>query len=343
MNFNFKNKDQKIQQIPHYTPGKRHLSKIYWYLLLLLIITPFVYLGYKIFVDTFIRTGSANVKFDEKIIRATSDGYVKDVLIQSNDKVKKNQILVILYNQNMETDMEHLKNELETYKNRKGKLLRNPEVEQLEYTKKEAEAHLAKVKEYCNTQETLRKKGVATIWFVNEANKDFDNASQRLAEINRQIEDELLQRNLLLETDIDKGIRNTENEIKKLKASLDYLKIVSPENGTVADVYAHEGEFIRKGQKIAHIVTKNNLQIVVYLKAKHFSEQIKKGQEVKIILPDNSKIPGIVSEDPIIAKNEPNASSLVRTEKRMVMIRVTPTQEIPESYKIYNLPVEVFF
>jgi len=343
MNFNFKTKDQKIQQIPHYTLGKRHLSKIYWYLLLFLITTPFIYLGYNIFVDTFIRTGSAHVKFDEKIIRATNDGYVKDVLIKSNDKVKKNQILAILYNQNIESDLKYMINELETYKIRKEKLLKNPEVEQLKYTKKEAEAHLVKVTEYRNTQETLRKKGVSTIWFLNEADKDFDNASQRLAEINRQIEDELLQRNLLLETDIDKGIRNTENEIKKLKTSLELLKIGAPENGTIADVYAHEGEFIRKGQKVAHLVTKDNLRIVVYLKAKYFSEQIKKGQEVKIILPDNTKIPGIVSEDPIIAKNEPNASSLARSEKRMIIIRVTPTQDIPEYYKIYNLPVEVFF
>lgn len=343
MNFNFKNKEQKITQAAKYIPGKRHLSKVYWYFLLTLILTPFIYLGYKIFTDTFIRIGSAHVKFDEKIIRATNDGYVKEVFLQGNDKVKKKQILVVIYNQNMESDLKHLENELETYKTRKEKLLRDPEIERLKHSKKEAEAHLARVTEYRNIQETLRKKGVSTIWIVNEANKDFDDATQRIGEISRKIEEETQERKLLLETDIDKGIKNTENEIEKLKASLDYLKVVSPEDGTIANIYVNEGEFIRKGQKIAHLVTKINLRIVVYLKARHFSEQIKKGQKVTIILPDNTKIPGIVSEDPIIAKNEPNASTLVRSEKRMIMIRVVPIQNFPESYKIYNLPVEVFF
>ena len=57
MSFNFKNKGQKIQQAAHYVSAKRHISKLYWYLLLLLILTPFLYLGYKIFTYTFIKTG----------------------------------------------------------------------------------------------------------------------------------------------------------------------------------------------------------------------------------------------------------------------------------------------
>ena len=152
-----------------------------------------------------------------------------------------------------------------------------------------------------------------------------------------------MERNLFLETYIDKGIRNAENEIKKLHASLDYLKIKSPDDGTIAAIYVNEGDFIGKGQTIAQIVTKNNLRIVVYLKPRHFSEQIKKGQNVKIKLPDNSIITGIVSENPIIAQNDPNGSSITKSEKKLIVVRVVPTQNISEFYKIHNLPVDVFF
>ena len=62
---------------------------------------------------------------------------------------------------------------------------------------------------------------------MNGANNDYDYASQKLSEVDRRIEEKLFERNLLLETDIDRGIRNTENEIKKLKTSLDYLNIKS--------------------------------------------------------------------------------------------------------------------
>ncbi len=343
MSFNFKNKDQKIQQTPRYAPGKRHVSKISWYILIVVLITPFVYLGYMIFTDTFLRTGSGYIEFDEKIIRATNDGFVKELLVKNNDSVKKNQLIAELYNRNMENDLIYWEGELDKLKNRKETLLKDPQIERLNQMRKDAESHLSKVTEYRNIQDDLKKKGLATNWNTNEANKDFSDATQKLGEIDRRIEEKILERNLLLETYIDKSVRSAENEIKKLNASLDYLKIKSPDDGTIACVYANAGDFIGKGQTIAQIVTKNNLRIVIYLRARHFSEQIRKGQKVKITLPDNSKIPGIVFENPIIAQNDPNASSLVKNEKKMVVVRIVPTKDIPESLKIFNLPVEVSF
>ncbi len=343
MSFNFRNKDQKIQQTPRYAPGKRQVSKVSWYILIGLLITPFVYLGYRIFTDTFIRFGSAYVEFDEKIVRATNDGFVKDVFIKNNDTVKKNQLIFELYNRNMENDLSYWENELDKLKTKRENLLKDPQIEYLKQMQKDAEIHLAKVTEYRNTQDDLKKKGLSTNWYTNEANKDFSDASQKLGEIERKIEEKILERNLFLETYIDKGIRNAENEIKKLHASLDYLKIRSPDDGTIAAIYVNEGDFIGKGQTIAQIVTKNNLRIVVYLKPRHFSEQIRKGQEVKIKLPDNSKVTGIVSENPIIAQNDPNGSSITKSEKKLIVVRVLPTQNISEFYKIHNLPVDVFF
>lgn len=343
MSFNFKNKDQKIQQTPRYAPGKRHVSRISWYVLIAFLITPFVYLGFKIFTDTFLRTGSGYIEFDEKTIRATNDGFVKELLIKTNDIVKKNQLIVELYNRNMENELNYWESELDKLKTRKEALLKDPQIEYLHKMKKDADAHLIKVTEYRNIQDDLKKKGLSTNWYTNEANKDFSDASQKLGEVERKIEEKLLERNLLLETYIDKGIRSAESEIKKLNTSLDYLKIKSPDDGTIAAIYVNEGDFIGKGQTIAQIVTKNNLRIVVYLKARHFSEQIKKGQIVKIILPDNTKIPGNVSENPIIAQNDPNSSSLVKNEKKMIVVKIVPSQNIPESYKIHDLPVDVSF
>ena len=66
-------------------------------------------------------------------------------------------------------------------------------------------------------------------------------------------------------------------------------------------------------------------------------------QNVKIKLPDNSIITGIVSENPIIAQNDPNGSSITKSEKKLIVVRVVPTQNISEFYKIHNLPVDVFF
>jgi len=65
MSFNFKNKDQKLSQSANYAPGKRHLAKIYWYLLLILILSPFVYLGTKIFIDTFLMSASGRIMFGD--------------------------------------------------------------------------------------------------------------------------------------------------------------------------------------------------------------------------------------------------------------------------------------
>ncbi|MCP4179226.1 MAG: hypothetical protein GY756_15815 [bacterium] len=48
-------------------------------------------------------------------------------------------------------------------------------------------------------------------------------------------------------------------------------------------------------------------------------------------------------EKPVIAKIEPNTSNLVRDGKQKVLITIIPTQSFPAEYKIYHLPVKVYF
>ncbi|MCP4179225.1 MAG: hypothetical protein GY756_15810 [bacterium] len=270
MGFKLKLKESKLEQKVKYSPGKRHIAKIYWYILILLILSPFLYLGYKIFDDTFVKNGTGYVSFDEKIIRSPNDCYVENIFIKEHESVKKGQPIAQLYNQNIENDLKYFDNELDTLKTRKQKLLKNPQVVYLASMKIEAEEHLKKTTKYLSEMEELRSRGLGKIQEVQQARNDFDEATQQVHEIERRIEAKHLERKLLLETDIDRNIRRTQNEIRKLKIAKGYLKIVSTESGVVDTIYAHEGEFLRKGQEVAHIVTNKNMKIYVYLKASHF-------------------------------------------------------------------------
>jgi multidrug resistance efflux pump len=343
MGFKLKIKENKLEQKVKYTPGKRHISKIYWYILILLILSPFVYLGSKIFVDTFIEIGTGHVTFDNKIVRAPNDSYVEEIFIKEHETVKINQPIAQLFNQNIDNDLKYHNNELVILKDRKKKLLKNPQLLYLASMKQKAEDHLKKTKKYLDTMEGLRRKGLGKIQEVQQGQRDFDEASQQVHEIERRIEAKHLERKLLLETDIDRNIRRNDNEIKKLNISKGHLKITAPESGVVDTIYANEGEFLRKGQSIAHIVTKKNMKIIVFLKASHFSEKIKKGQNVTIVLPDNRKIKGKVLANPILAKIEPNTSNLVRDGKNKILVTIVPNQDFPVEYKIFHLPVKVYF
>ncbi|MEI6055796.1 MAG: HlyD family efflux transporter periplasmic adaptor subunit [Lentisphaerota bacterium] len=344
MDFNFKHKDQKLHQAVNYAPGKRHLSKIYWYLLLILILTPFVYLGTKIFTDTFLMSATGHISFGEVTIRSPGSAYIQKILLLPGESFVKGQDLIDLTNPQLLAQLQSLNDEIKTLTEQKMKLLNdNTELGHLLEAKETATKYIVDCKEYLAVLAKLREKGLTTIMDISKARSDLNNALQQYKTIEGNIAKLNLSKDLQREEFFDKSIRETEGKIKQINTSLALLSIKAPEEGNMAKLLVEENEYVKDGQDIAKIVLKRNIFVIAYIESKFISEKLKTGMQVRILFPDGIKIKGTVSSAPVLAESDPSKSGLVQSDKNKIVVRIIPQEEIPHQYKIAGLPVDILF
>lgn len=344
MVFNFKNKDQKLSQSANYAPGKRHLSKIYWYLLLILILTPFVYLGTRIFIDTFLMSASGRIMFGEVTIRSPENAYIKKVFFRLGESFTKDQLLIELSNPLLTSQLHSLESEIEILKEGKQKFLDdNTELNHLMEAKKLALSYLEDCRKYVNELNALRAKGLSTIVDTEIARYDMNYAFQQDKAIDGNIA--RLYQNKAIQTEeyFNKNIRLAEARIGEIKTMIDMLNIRAPEAGDMVKLFVEDNEYVKEGQEVAKIVLRRDVYIIAYLDSKFLSGKLKKGQEVRILFPDGIKIKGVVSASPVFAESDPSKSSMIQSDKNKIVVKVTPKEDIPPQYRISGLPVDVLF
>lgn len=344
MGFNFKNQDQKLQQAVNYAPGKRHLSKFYWYLLIVLVLSPFAYIGTKIFTDTFLMTASGHISFGELTIRSPGSAYIKKILLLPGESFTRNQPIIELTNPQLLSQLQSLNDEVKILTEKKLKLLAdNTELGHLYEAKETAAKYIIGCQEYLETLSKLRERGLSTIMDYEKARYDLNEALQQYKAAEGTIAKLNMNKKLQSEEYFDKNIRETEAKIKQLTTSLDLLTIKTPEEGNMAKLLVEDNEYVKDGQEIAKIVVKKNVYIIAYVESKFISEKLKFGQEVRILFPDGIKIKGTVSATPVFAESDPSVSGIVQSDKNKIVVRITPEEEIPQQYRIAGLPVDVLF
>ena len=344
MGFNFKNKDQKLQQAVNYAPGKRHLSKIYWYILLILILTPFVYLGIKIFTDTFLMSATGHISFGELTIRSPGSAYISKILIRQGEAFTKNQVIIELSNPQFTSQLKSLQNEIKVLTEQKQIFLSdNSELEHFIDARKAAERYLGECQEYLDVMNKLRSQGKSTIMDSEKARYDLNEAIQNIKAIEGNMAKLNTTKKLKSEEYFDKSIRDAETKIKQIDTSIDFLNIKAPESGNMAKLFVEKDEYVKDGQDIAKIVVKGSIYIIAYIESKFISEKLKTGQNVRILFPDGIKIKGTVSSSPVFAESDPSKSSLIQSDKNKIVVKIIPEEEIPAQYKIAGLPVDILF
>ena len=344
MGFNFKHKDKQLQQAANYAPGKRHLSKIYWYLLLIMILSPFVYLGYKIFTDTFLMSANGHIMFGEVVLRAPASSYVDSVFLTPGDSFEKGQLIIQLSSPQLISQLKSLGDEILILQEKKQNMLSDDsELEHLKIARTEAEKYMNDTKYYLNVWIDLKAKGQTSIANIEKALYDLNIATQNLKTIDRDIAKIELNKKMQSEEYFDKRIREIEAQVKTLNTSLALLSIKAPESGTLAKVSVNENEYVKDGQDLAVIVVNRNVYIIAYVESKFLSEKLKASQEVSIRFPDGRKIKGTVTATPVFAETDPSKASIVSSDKNKILVRIIPKEEIPARYKIAGLPVDILF
>ncbi len=341
MGFDFKtgkarNYNDKIE----YAPSKRHLAKWQWYLLILIIISPFLFFLSKVLMDEFIANATGYISYDQITVRAPENGYVNKVLVGEGGAVKKDECIICLKSPLITKELNNLKVEREKL----NKLISstvNPEIEYFNSMKQTLSKHLLTTQKYVETMSGLREKKLSTIMDLQKARTDLKNIELEIEDINRAIARSDLYHRFKLEEQYGGFIRDIDEKIIRLETILNSLKILSPCNGFVAKIFTHQNEYVLKGKALMEITTKNNLRVIAYLNDKFVSGDLRKGMKVKVKLPGNFSLKGEIAQIPSFAEHQEKYANLIKSEKNKVLLIITLLDKLPEKYQIYGLPVKV--
>ena len=344
MGFNFRQSNPNVTKPANYAPGKRNLAKIYWYILMLLILSPFVYLGYTIFTDTFLMTASGYITFGEITLRSPANAYVKKIMYKQSEAFSDNQKIIELYSPQLLSEQTALEAEINVFKSQKQKFFQDDaELAKLIQAKAATVAYRIKCQENLDTLQSLRQDGATTILDTANARRDLNLAEQQYFTLEADIARFQTTRTLQSTEYFDKNILDTETKLRALNISIKLLNISVPESGSMAKLFVQENEYVIAGQEIAKIVLRKDVFILAYIESKFLSEKLAARQKVRIRFPNGTLVPGTVSADPVMAELDPSRSGIVSNDKNKIVVRVTPDEPVPGQYKIADLPVDVLF
>ncbi|MEI6287002.1 MAG: HlyD family efflux transporter periplasmic adaptor subunit [Bacillota bacterium] len=344
MGFNFRQSAPKIVKPANYAPGKRNMAKIYWYLLLVLILSPFVYLGYTIFTDTFLMTASGYITFGENTLRSPASAYVKKIMFKQGEGFSSGQKIIELVSPQLLSERQALQDEINVFKTQKQKYFTdNSEIAKLLQAKDATTVYIKKCQETLDAMQSLRENGATTIVDTANARRDLNVAEQQYYALEAEIARSETTKTVQSTEYFDKNILDTETKLRALNTSISLMNISVPEAGSMAKLFVQENEFVKEGQEIAKVVLQKDVFILAYIESKFLSEKLAAGQKVRIRFPNGTIVKGTVSADPVMAELDPSRSGIVSSDKNKIVVRVTPDEPVPAQYKIADLPVDVLF
>lgn len=344
MGFNFHYKERKIEKPVNYAPGKRNMSKIYWYILLALILSPFVYLGYTIFTDAYFMTASGHVTFGEITLRSPASAYVKKIWLIPGESFKENQKIIELYSPQLTAQQQALRAEINLLKKQRSEFFYDDaELGKLQLAKAASQKYMQECQSYLDSMKTILAQGASTVLQVETARNDLNSAQQQYYATEAAIARLGTTKSLQSVEFFDKNILDTEAKLRALDTSISLLSVSVPESGSLAKLFIQDYEYVKEGQDIAKIVVRKDIYIVAYIEAKFLSAKLTAGQSVRIRFPDGTSVKGTLSSNPVMAEIDPARSGIVSNAKNKIIIRIVPAEPVPDRYKIADLPVDVLF
>ncbi len=244
-------------------------------------------------------------------LRFERGGTVIDGAVEVGQEVKRGSLLMSLDTEELELEMERLQTQLEFENN----LVKLPSDIQISLWRERGKVRALS---------RLVREGTTPI-------EELENAQRSLA----QAEDGYARFQLRREL----NFKSLENQLEKMRYSLDRMKLHSPIDGTIVEVMARKGDYIQQGQAVIRMIDERRLIVgllsetdydrvkvgyPVELRLKAFPNTVFQGEVAQILPTANpetqkfeiyidaemapeQRVPGLTGEIIVIADSRPNA------------------------------------
>lgn len=307
-----------------YAPGKRLAFRLRWYLILLLVASPLLWLGGGWLLGFERIEAPARLYVPALQVRAFEPAQIREVLVEPGQAVAKGDLLMRLDNPEWRARLALLADTEATAPAAAGALPTH-ERQLLRRSLAAAEQRLGEVRR-------LLARGAATRGEQFQAEIERDARQQALL----QFEQRLLQAE-------PAAVVQRRLEGLWLEQRLAGLDVRAPEDGRVLDIAVDPGENVAAGLPLLTLEQRQQVQVWVYLPARH-AAYAQPGQELELQFPDGTwqaarVVRQVYDTAQVPTELQPPFASAART----LLVLVEPQQALAELWRINRLGLQARF
>lgn len=274
--FNSSKEQQPTQELGLkvlYAPGKRLAFKLRWYLILLAVTSPLLWLLGRAVLSMWLIEAPAQLLLPSTELRAREPAQVQSLLVKAGDRVIPGQLLMQLDNPEWRERLA---------------LLAEPNAASVAVTAQQAQLHE-------HEQATLRRLQDSAARRLSQAQALLALGAATQGEV-QAAADELARRQLaVLQFDRlltapqaeDRGVAQRQLERQWLQARLQGLVVRADDAGVVSEVLVGEGENVGPGTLLMRVQHNDKMLLWVFLDPRHIEYAVP-GQALRLGLPDGS-------------------------------------------------------
>jgi HlyD family secretion protein len=241
---------------------------------------------------------------NEVLVLSPAASIVKNILKEPGNQVKAGEVILQLYTQPVEDEIEKLKDQLEMKKNNLEKTQLNSQSTKLDldYNEEVKRLKIVSLKAQLNDQEQLLEVGGISPARVEETKQEITLAEKDLAMLVEKNSIRLKQLNaeekgLLLQ------IRMDEKILEEKQFLLNKMSVRAPSSGIILDIAAHVGEKVPTDKMLVQMSDLSSFKLTGSVDEK-YAGQIKTGSPVQVLL-EGESLEGIIgSITPMVENNK---------------------------------------
>ena len=316
-----------------YAPGKRNQARWRWYLILLVVGSPFLFFVANFLYASVLIQAPGFVAQEQLTVRASSQGYVDEVYVKAFDQVRQGDPVARLANEALSTHADQLRAELKqlqgvahTAESQGGGAAPLDSVDfanELDLARQQKDRLAQRVQQI----QQLAGDGAATEGELNAARGQYDQASSKLEE---------LYRTMAMTTrppprsggggaavQVQTRILAIQTELASLDSQLEAMLVRAPKAGRIVDLAVVKGDQLAIGSKVAMLAPEGGeMHIDAYIPPKN-GIYAAPGMRATVVFPDGTRRDAVVSDVPQVATEVPKAQSALLGEAEMgVLVRM---------------------
>lgn len=310
-----------------YAPGKRGAFRLRWYLILLLISSPLLWVFGRLGVGYLRVEAPAQIEVPVVELRAREAGTVAELLVKAGDHVQPGQRLLSLDNPEWRLRIQQLQ---------PGEVpvASSPSTEALQLQQRAIELARQRV----NQVQALLAQGAATRGELLNAQAELNTQQQVLLDLQARLRAQRSQ----AEGDPLQLLRE-DRERQWLQSRLDGLQFTASEEGRVAEVLVSVGENVGPGTLLLRLERSAEPLLLIYLEPR-FAAYAEPGHPLEVRMPDGSWRSARVLQAADSARRLPAGMQKPFTVSQMgLLVPAEFEQPLPPLWRVDQLPLKVRF
>ncbi|MHC8367274.1 HlyD family secretion protein [Pseudomonas sp. ZT5P21] len=314
-----------------YAPGKRMAFRVRWYLILLLVASPLIWLGGKLAYGMLMIDAPAQLRLPILEVRARDAGRVEQLFVTAGDQVQTDQPLVNLDNPEWRARLL----QIAAMPASKG-LVASPKLDGRE--RQLLRTRIGRAEQRVRTLEELVFRGAVSRGEVLAAESELDAFRADLLAYERR-EQQARQSPVSAEREI----AQLNAEQQWLKTRLAALSVKAAQNGRVAEVLVTPGENVGAGTLLMRVERLEDPLLWIYLEPMNISYAAI-GQPIRVRMPDGKWLAAHVVQAVDSAGRTPTVLRGPFAASEMgLQVAARFDDPLPPRWRIDQLPLNVRF